>query len=544
MLCIFSRNTTRKSWGEKLEKISSPKSNTRRWSLAPDTLTRNKKKNLPMEISETNRNEEDYVRVPMSEYEAFKTRLNSIETKINQEFNAAKLDAVKIEMGKKPNNIMNGVEKVESKFHETLKETEKLDDHKTDILAKRLSRELKIRPNIDRSGVTRSPSARKIGSLRRKRDSTTRLSRGNSWHISSTFDAPSTSATTITTESDVNTFYPKPNLKRLRLLDSTSSSGSTLTATPSYLITPIPQSAEKVIPEKPARKSIVTQITTTPSLMSTEVWTNATDFFKENKVAHEQEEVFKTPVRLNKLQVKGDIDINKNKTPMLPPRHTPAMRRLNTPMSDVKKTPHMNRTVLSLTPSGNESREARASIIQIRHQNAGQVAQKARLFDNLSSNESFLKSAERQVVKLPRVVINKKLESVKNMTNPPATPKHLQSPRRSSRSPGINRRQQLRVATSQSPALKTIKENKSENRVNVSGKLNLIKNSNVLEEIASPVRKYNSENRKILSQSNNVTPRRTPRTPNSSKKHRTPRNTPSSAKSPRRIARSREITFD
>ena len=76
-------------------------SETRRWSLAPEnTLTRNKKKIVPMETDERSlemipSNENDYVRVHKTEYEAFKTRLNTIEIKINQEFNAAKLDAVK-----------------------------------------------------------------------------------------------------------------------------------------------------------------------------------------------------------------------------------------------------------------------------------------------------------------------------------------------------------------------------------------------------------------------------------------------------------------
>lgn len=511
----MSYRTTRNSWGEKLEEKSKQSPKNRRWSLAPDnTLTRNQKKIMPMEIDENTEKayDVDYVRVPKREYEAFKTRLNTIETKIHEEFNAAKLDSVKVEMAK---SNMNGLAKVESKFHATLKEIEKLDDPKTDFLAKRLSRELKIRPNNDRPSVARSPSARKIGSLRRKRESAPRLSRGNSWHVSSTFD-PVPASTEIVTQ----TFYPKQNLKRLRLLDSTSSS----TIQQSSLVT-IQQSAEKVIPEKPVRKSVVI------NPLTAEIWTNATDFFKESKCdeekgATQQEEVFKTPVRPNKLQIKGDIDLNN--TPMLPPRLTPANKRLNTPMSE-KKTPLLNRTVLSMTPTN----EGRASIIQIRHQNAGQVAQKARLFDNMSSHENLLKSVERQVVKLPRVVINKKLENVKNMIDP-ATPKNQhQSPRRSSRSPGINRRLQLRVATSQSPALKTIKENKSENRVN------LLKNADVLKEIASP-RKHNSDNRKVLSQSN--TPRRaSSRTPSSSKKHQTPRrNTPSSSKSSRR----RGISFD
>lgn len=248
-----------------------------------------------METNESNlemvpSNENDYVRVHKSEYEAFKTRLNTIETKINQEFNAAKLDTVKLEMAK---SNMNGLEKVENKFHETLKEIGKFDDPKTDMLAKRLSRELKIRPKLDHATVTRSPSARKIGSLRRRRDSATRLTRGNSWHVSSTFDTAAS-----TSENASQNFYPKPNLKRLRMVAQSSTQPTLQT---------ISQSIEKVIPEKPARKSV------TNTLLSSEVWTNATDFFKENKLGEEREkiqpqEAFKTPVRPTRIHVKGKIN--------------------------------------------------------------------------------------------------------------------------------------------------------------------------------------------------------------------------------------------
>lgn len=499
--------------GEKLEKQKfSPK--TRRWSLAPEnTLTRNKKKIVPMETDESSlemipSNENDYVRVHKTEYEAFKTRLNTIEIKINQEFNAAKLDAVKSEMSK---CNMNGPEKVENKFNETLKEVEKFDDPKTDMLAKRLSRDLKIRPKLDHATVTRSPSARKIGSLRRRRDSATRLSRVNSWHVSTNFDKAATTSTSSSaaagSENVPQSFYPKPNLKRLRMVTS-STTQSTLQT--------IPQSMEKVIPEKPARKSVAS------THLSSEVWTNATDFFKESNVVDEKEtvEVFKTPVRPTRIHVKGEIDLNN--TPMLPPRLTASASKRYTPIHtpNERKMPQLNKTATPL--STGEGREARASIIQIRNQNAGQVAQKAKLFDNLSTSELFLKSVDRQVIKLPRVVINKNLENVKNQGN--ASKYHQnQSPRRSSRSPGVNRRLQLRVAA-QSPVLKTIKENKTENRA-------LIKNADVLQEIASP-RKRHVDNRKALSQNN--TPRsRTPR-----------RKTPTSTKSPRCLTRRREISFD
>jgi hypothetical protein len=169
-----------------------------------------------------------------------------------------------------------------------------------------------------------------------------------------------------------------------------------------------------------------------------------------------------------------------------------------------------------LTPSLHES-QGRASIIQIRNHNAGMVAQKAKLFDGMSVE--LLKSNEKPI-RIPRVVINKKLESVKQMdfdeppkkfANQKLPPK---SPRRSSRSPGVNRRQMIR-ATTQSPALKTIRENDNHK--------NLLK-PEILNEISTS--KLTDSGRKPLSQNN------TPRNKNNSGKKRTPRrHTPT--KSPR-----------
>ena len=484
--------------------------------------------NKSNEIIVGNRRLEEYVRVPKSEYEAFKTRLHSIETKITQEFNTVKLNAIKVEMGRTENKKYNGPERVESKFHETLQEIEKIEDseRKTEQLAKRLSRELKIRPQLE-NPVIRSPSARKIGSLRRRRDSATRLSRNQSWHLGPSALNPKPDASPEKTLTSSLSFYPKPNLKRTRLVDS-----SLLQEAPTLPI--IPQSTEKVVPEKPVRKTI----NSNANSITSEVWMPATDFFNDpkntpsnNEPANQQPNdimLFKTPNRpTKKFAVANDFDMNK--TPMLPPRITPV--RKYTPMSD-KKTPSINKTIM-LTPLMNETREGRASIIQIRNQKAGMVAQKAKLFDDLSAD--LTKSSDRSI-KIPRVIINKKLENVKNMTmdmpqNHQMSANSSQSPRRSSRSPGINRRMNLRISN-QSPVLKTIKENASENRSN---RVNLLK-SDVLNEIASP------RNRKALSQSN--TPRRNSKTPkkSSSKKHRTPRS--SSKKSPRHQMRRQHISFD
>jgi hypothetical protein len=543
MLKFHSFRANRKSFGEPSALAKGNESPIiRRHSLAPgNTLRGLNKRTIISELNSVaeKRKDEDYVKVSKTEYEAFKTRLNSIETKISHEFNAAKLDAVKAEMGKASDLNLNGPEFVENKFHETLKEVGKLEEteRNTDQLAKRLSRELKIRPHAD-NGVIRSPSARKIGSLRRRRDSSnTRLSRNQSWHLGPSALNPKVDAVAKPeSENFVSSmnFFPKPNLKRARLVDGPFVMNQDNSALPA-----IPQSTErneKIVPEKPIRKSIQPVNT-----ISSENWMPATDFFQDPKngpVAHNDDEqnrqqnetLFKTPNRPKKLALKQEVDVNK--TPMLPPRLTPAKR---TPMS-AKKTP-LNRTLL-MTPTLNDSREARASIIQIRSQNAGMVAQKAKLFDTLSSDTT------KSPIKIPRVALNKAVENVKIMSSEPATPNNSQSnfnvplnsnassPRRSSRSafsPGVNRRMQLRVATQSSPMLKTIKENSE----NIDRRINILK-SDILSEISSP------RKRDRKPPAHNNTPRRN-KTPTSSKKPRTPRHTPS--KSPR-VRRHHNISFD
>lgn len=536
------RGQQRKSLGEKTITESSPPK-IRRLSLAPDdTLVR--KRNIVKKQTLNERNEEEYVKIPKSEYESFKNRLSSIETKITHEFNAVKLDVVKSEMGKSDDSMFNGPDKVETKFNEILQETEKFEDsdRKTDQLAKRLSRELKIRAPID-NAIIRSPSARKIGSLRRlRRDSSARLSRNQSWHLGSS----SSSAVIINQTDDNNSFssslsfYPKPNVKRARMLDSDKNVSC---FNNENLLPSIPQSTEKVVPEKPIRK-----MTNVSSNLNTEVWTPATDFFNDlktdklidddGKITQQNDSLFKTPVRPKKLLGKCEIDVNK--TPMLPPRLTPARPNV-TPMR-ASRTPGSNIKSAINTPSGNEAREARASIIQIRCQNAGMVAQKAKLFDGLSAD--LVKSAEKSIT-IPRVLVNKPLENLKNNDKMPQkylnnkninVPLTSNSPRRSSRSPGINRRHQLRVAVS-SPILKTIKESNE----NTKRKINLLK-SDLLHEIASPLKREQNENRKL---SQNNTPRRTSKTPVSNKKklNRTPRRNQTPSKSPR-VYRRNNIAFD
>lgn len=122
-------------------------------------------------------NEQQYVRISKHEYEDIKQRVSEIERRISIE-----LDAESKESGNSKKDLVTDVQVA---YEQTLEDADALSPT-TDQLAKRFSRELKIRRSTE-AKVIRSPSARKIGGLRRKSRerlaSGNKLSRNLSWHI-------------------------------------------------------------------------------------------------------------------------------------------------------------------------------------------------------------------------------------------------------------------------------------------------------------------------------------------------------------------------
>lgn len=110
---------------------------------------------------------EDYVRISRSEYEDIKNRVSNIESRISSEFeNIIGVSMSDLEMT--PNKpAVDSLKTVQSVYERTLESAEKLNGSASDELARRLGKELKIRDSLEKK-VMRSPSARKIGSLRRR----------------------------------------------------------------------------------------------------------------------------------------------------------------------------------------------------------------------------------------------------------------------------------------------------------------------------------------------------------------------------------------
>jgi len=103
--------------------------------------------------------EEDYVKIPKSEYEDIKNRVFAIESRISQEFKC---------IYDEQNDInTHSVNKVQTAYEKTLEEASIENTLTNDYLAKKLSKELRIRRSGEHK-IIRSPSARKIGTLRRR----------------------------------------------------------------------------------------------------------------------------------------------------------------------------------------------------------------------------------------------------------------------------------------------------------------------------------------------------------------------------------------
>lgn len=132
----------------------------RRWSAitSATSFRRKKRESFIYQPNESaNSPKVDYVRVSKSEYEEIKNRVSAIEKRLSFELDNVQSTAIHDEV--------NIIHDIQSAYEQTLEQTELLSPG-TDQLARRLSRDLKIRNSKEK--VIRSPSARKIGNIRRR----------------------------------------------------------------------------------------------------------------------------------------------------------------------------------------------------------------------------------------------------------------------------------------------------------------------------------------------------------------------------------------
>lgn len=135
----------------------------------------------------------DYVRISKQEYEEIKSRVSAIENRLSREFT----DVIP---------KVQPLQQVQNVYEQTLEDVAMLNYPNSDQLARRLSKELKIRPD-EEAKIIRSPSARKIGSIRRRsKENVTKIVRHKSWNV------PSQS------QNNADRFYPYVGLTRERTI--------------------------------------------------------------------------------------------------------------------------------------------------------------------------------------------------------------------------------------------------------------------------------------------------------------------------------------
>lgn len=431
-----------------------------------------------------------------SEYEEIKGRVAAIETRISKEFTKLQSSLANSSIDSvDTNDTRNGPERVLEKFERTIEETEMMNTSPmTEQLAKHLSRGLKIRSSAE-NRVFRSPSARKIGNIRRKSQENVRLSRNKSWHLGPNIVSPvltkvsrttrkSPLQPTVTPNSPHIENYiqiPRANLKRGR--PNTFQNGLRSTQQP----TNTKSSADSKPSPFTGTNSVTYELNDLDFNavdLKNEQWVCADTFFNANlKTPNKNEEnanlnTSKNSTKVSAAKVKPArkrLNMNMNieitpsnqpshtntphlenrvsaddtiKTPMLPPR-LPIVKK--TPA----KTPHSlvtNRNVF--TPLWHEEQKeiaGRASIARLRSQNAGMVMAKAKLFDGLVFEQPISKNVSQQTKTHPVNGQNDQgigvdfATSIKHRLNQTSRT-GTNSPRRN-KVPliGVNRRQHLRA---------------------------------------------------------------------------------------------------
>lgn len=390
------------------------------------------------------RTDESYVKMSKSEYEDIKDRVSAIETRISREFNKLQSSSINDSIDSVDmleTEHLNGPEKVMDKYERTLEEIEMINSSpSTEQLANRLSRGLKIRRSAEQK-VFRSPSARKIGNIRRRSQENVRLSRNKSWHLSNNC-APKESLTAITNMNTDDYFIRTTamttagaatvNITALppgRLQSSNAFYPCKITAKRTQTITAINQlcpSPTKQIPLDDKTNNIpvdsdqlgaenVQMSAQTPASstrraldfqLQNEKWVCADIFFddsmspsnfsspsttrrkrvRDRKTSDNECENTPnmTPRSANSVTIAESI-----KTPMLPPRLTSVKKAQIT--NSVQRTPYPrpSLTKTHLTPllqQDYHQQGGRASIARLRSQNAGMVMAKAKLFDELGTD--------------------------------------------------------------------------------------------------------------------------------------------------------------
>lgn len=302
--------------------------------------------------------DKDYVRISKQEYEEIKSRVSAIEHRLSREFT----DVIP---------RVQPIQQVQNVYEQTLEEVAMLKYPNSDHLARRLSKELKIRPN-EETKIIRSPSARKIGSIRRRsRENLTKIVRHKSWNFSSQSQS---------SQNNLDRFYPYIGIGR-RSRTSTAKADMTPKNTSTRWDTSVTENSmnnmsdssqkyysrkrislaadynhEKPIKRIPARRSLNISINSTLDNTASENSTNNTLESSCKSTNSEQTQFYQNP---------------------------------NVPSQPKQKWQNAAAFFMDKTGEVEKSGQiGRPSVNKLRKQNAGAVLAKAKLFESSSDKSS------------------------------------------------------------------------------------------------------------------------------------------------------------
>lgn len=475
--------------------------------------------------NEHHNNDDNYVRISKSEYEAIKERVSAIETRISQEFSNVKRKSLELSNNSNDtdiyNHTLNGPEKVLNKYEQTLDDTEAISTTPaTERLAKRLSKDLKIRRSAEQI-IMRSPSARKIGTIRRRSRESISLVRHQSCNFSNTRNSLNDFNV-----NDLNvdhlSFYPKTNLKRGQ-----------------------PNTLQTGLRSRSPNKKSYTNNNSKSMSSNNELWTSADNFFNQNHTQFINTDLNSPKPSHNSVNNQQypetprfitSINVGKMKSPMLPPR-------LNLPL----KSPQINNNIkfvenlMKPTSKPNtplqqlqipNSQNGRASIARLRSQNAGMVMAKAKIFNELENATTTLNKCTED-----DSTINLKLAPGKNTkrliqsqgnnvnNNPKLTP------RRIGNSNAVRKINRQKINLNNSPTVKSILAEQilSSNNFNQNMQISLISLRQDIQNIIKTIGSPNDNNNPVVMTTPRIkrplvvkSPRRLIKTPNNKNKKSSP----------------------
>nr|CAD7407673.1 unnamed protein product [Timema poppensis] len=352
--------------------------------------------------------ESEFVRISKSEYEEIKNRVSAIENRISQEFVNMAIESSQDDQQTSKGNLVSPVNQsrnnanlVQSAYEKTLEESVKLESSSTEQLAKRLGRDLKIRRSIENK-IIRSPSARKIGTIRRRSRESAKPDKGNSLNRNQTWHMPIRPSHPQLLKDTLGQLHSRKSLRRGR---------------PNTILTGLPQLTPQTISQRKQETSSVygnissnsTNLSQTQEIHTTNISGDylTKSSFDINSIDSESSSFFPSEVPMTRAQARrvssfnGFDSLTINNEGFLPHNSCcqeniseNAVEEMNKTPRNIGNTPqkwHDMQNFLCRSKASVERQavSGRASVVKIRNQNAGMVLARTRLFDgSLVSNTS------------------------------------------------------------------------------------------------------------------------------------------------------------